>query len=289
MTRPRVAAVIPTKNVAGFIAGAMDSLWFCDEIMIVDMHSTDDTRRIVESYPNGRYIARDDYIYGNFNHGVEQSTCEWIIRLDSDERLSVELQEEIVALLDSGPEHDVYDAPFTSVILGHPIRHGSAWEQPVRTTLFRKGLMHYKVRSEHEELSFIDGNPRARGRLKNRYWHFSMPSLSKFLSKLDYYTERDYERADPASIRVFRPIRLMYSIPRFFLHQYVWKRGYRDGYAGFAICALNTVYRLVHELKAWEAKGRLRDYHATMRAEFDERLRTNRLQRQDLKQPAGAS
>lgn len=274
MSRATVAAVIPTKNVADFIAGALESLRFCDEVIIVDMFSTDDTRKICESYPNVRFFQRQDYIYGNFNFGVEQARSEWIIRLDSDERLSPKLQREIEHLLNGEIRADVYLAPFTSYVLGHPIRHGSAWEQPVRTTLFRKGSVAYEVRSEHEDLT--PANPKITpriARLRHCYVHFSMPSISKFITKLDYYTERDYERTDPRAVRVRRPLRLMYSVPKYFIHQYLVRRGYRDGYAGFAICALNAVYRLVHELKGWECANHLRQHHVIERKAYDDQLR----------------
>jgi hypothetical protein len=64
----------------------------------------------------------------------------------------------------------------------------------------------------------------------------------------------------------------MWSVPRYFAHQYVACRGYRDGYAGFALCALNAVYRLVHELKAWECRGDLKAHHERVREQFDAKI-----------------
>lgn len=267
-----VGAVIPTKNVAGLIRGTLESLRFCDEVIVVDMHSTDGTRAVCESYPNVRFFERDDYIYGNFNFGADQARSDWIIRLDSDERLSPELQAEIQGVLRHGPVYDVYEAPFTSYFLGHPLRHGSGWEQPVRKTLFRRGALRYKVESEHEDLTPCGDRPLAVGRLVHRYHHFSTASISSFLEKLNYYSEQDFARADPARVRVLPPWRLMIAVPRYFWHQYVGRRGYRDGYAGFAICALNATYRLVHELKAWEIATNGRDHHIRARDAFDASL-----------------
>ena len=138
-------------------------------------------------------------------------------------------QEEIQRLLEGSPSEDVYLAPFTSYVLSFPIRHGIAWEQPLRTTLFKKGTVQYKVQSEHEELTPVDDQPLRTGRLRNKYVHFSMPSLTKYLTKLEYYTERDHERADPKDIRVLSSLRLIWSVPRYFFQQYVIKRGYKDG------------------------------------------------------------
>lgn len=273
MPHATVAAVIPTKNVAEIIGGTLESLRFCTEVIVVDMFSTDGTRAVCESYPNVRFFERQDYIYGNFNFGVTQATSDWIIRLDSDERLSVELQQEIRTLLASEPDCDVYDAPFTSYFLGHPIRHGSGWEQPVRKTLFRKGTLLYRVESEHEDLTPVNDAPLKTGHLRGRYHHFSTPSVSTFIKKLDYYSERDFERSTPEQIRVIPPWRLMIAVSRYFFRQYVTDRGYRDGYAGFALCSLNAVYRLVHELKAWEFATGGRQNHDRAREEMDAQLR----------------
>lgn len=272
-----VAAVIPTKNVAGIIAGTLESLRFCDEVIVVDMFSTDGTRQICESFPNVRFFERDDYIYGNFNFGVAQARSAWIIRLDSDERLSVDLQQEIRRLLDGDPDCDVYDAPFTSYFLGHPIRHGSGWEQPVRKTLFRKGTLLYRVASEHEDLTPVADAPLKTGHLRGRYHHFSTPSISTFVRKLDYYSERDFERVTPDQVRVIPPWRLMIAVARYFFKQYITDKGYRDGYAGFALCSLNAVYRLVHELKAWEVATGGRRHHDAARESMDAALRSSSL------------
>jgi glycosyltransferase involved in cell wall biosynthesis len=273
--RASVAAVIPTKNVAPIIGGTLESLRFCDEVIVVDMFSTDETRRICESYPNVRFFERDDYIYGNFNFGVSQAASDWIIRLDSDERLGVELQQQICALLERGPDCDVYEAPFTSYFLGHPIRHGSGWEQPVRKTLFRKGTLLYRVKSEHEDLAPTGASSLKTGRLRGRYHHFSTASVSSFVRKLDYYSERDFERARPGEVHVIPPWRLLVAVGNFFFRQYIVERGYRDGYAGFALCSLNAMYRLVHELKAWEHVTGGRENHDRAREDFDAALRAS--------------
>jgi glycosyltransferase involved in cell wall biosynthesis len=274
--RQTVAAVIPTKNVADFVRGTLESLWFCDEIIIVDMNSTDGTREVCESYPNVRFFTREDYIYGNFNFGVEQATSDWIIRLDSDERLSIELQDEIVALLQQRPDCDVYEAPFTSYIDGNPIRHGMAWEQPVRKTLFRRGALRYAVRSEHEDLTSPNEKKLTVGRLRGRYHHFSTPDISTFWRKIDYYTEKDHERATPSTLRVTPVWKLLLAVPRDFCKQYFWQRGYRDGYAGFVLCAMNQMYRLLHEMKSWETRFDMKANHIRVRDAFDRKIAENR-------------
>jgi hypothetical protein len=111
------------------------------------------------------------------------------------------------------------------------------------------------------------------GHLRGRYHHFSTASISAFVRKLDYYSERDFERVTPDQVQVLPPWRLMIAVIGYFFQQYVRERGYRDGYAGFALCALNAVYRLVHELKAWEVATGGRRHHDETREEFDNAMR----------------
>lgn len=288
MGRATVAAVIPTKNSEKVLRGALDSLWFCDEVIVVDMHSSDRTPAICAEYPNVRYFSREGYIYGNFNFGVEQARADWIIRLDSDERLSTELQDEILALLVRGPDRDVFDAPFYSYFIGHPIKHGSGEEQGTRKTLFRKGTLCYKVRSEHEDLTPVDATGTlTHGKLKNPYLHFSTPSLSKFLKKLDYYTEKDCARADAKDVRVYPPWRVVWIGGRHFMRQYLTLHGYRDGYHGFALAAFNAMYQVVQLLKGWEMKNGLRKLHDDARDAFDAEQHANYLCRTGRERAAG--
>ncbi len=279
VSRQTVAAVIPTKNSAKLIAGALDSLWFCDEVIVVDMHSTDSTRAICESYSNVRLIEREGYIYGNVNFGIDQSVSDWIIRLDSDERLSPDLQQEIIQLLHNTPPFDVYAAPFTSYFVGYPMRHGSAFELTRRITLFRRPLLRYAVRSEHEDFSPVSGTMPSRGELQHPYFHFSVPSISKYLKKIEYYAARDFERASPAELRVSPPWRVSVSMFRYFARLYFTNRGYKDGYHGFALAALDTIYMFVQQLMTWEMKEGLKELHDTTRERYDAMLREERTRR----------
>ena len=252
MAQASVSAVIPTKNVAGIIRPTLESLRFCDEVVIVDMFSTDDTRAVCESYPNVKFYERQDYIYGNFNYGVDQATAEWIIRLDSDEVLSPQLQRSIQEVLaDPHPPHSIYNAMFHLYLFGMLLHglYGDQW----RTILFRKGCGRYKVLCEHEGLTLTGST----GRLAGHYDHFSTPSISSWVAKYNYYTDRDTERAD-----IRRPpprIKVVLNTLRYFRGAYFGRgRLYRDGYLGFVVAAIATFGQVLYDLKAWERYERRR-------------------------------
>ena len=45
--RRRVSAIVTTFNEAESIAGCLESLAWCDEVLVVDSHSTDGTRQVL--------------------------------------------------------------------------------------------------------------------------------------------------------------------------------------------------------------------------------------------------
>ena len=254
MTRETVAAVIPTKDVAHIIKPALDALRFCDEIIIVDMFSTDDTRQLCESYPAVRFFERDDYIYGNFNFGVEQSRSSWIIRIDSDEVISSALADRFRVVLEAGDDatHKCYTAEPHLHMLGYRMRYG--WGEKLRRpTLFRNGVAKYRVRSEHEELE----SDYPWGHLDGHYDHFTNPTLSDFMGKIDYYSEKDVARWVPGRLR--NRVEILWQAFRWWICFYFYPyRAYRDGMPGFVASIMGAFSIMLADFKIWEKVERER-------------------------------
>lgn len=269
-----VTAVIPVKNVEKIIRGTLESLKFCDEVILVDMFSTDKTKEIALSYPNVKFFERDGYIFSNFNFGMDQASSDYILRLDSDERLSIELQKEISLVLKSEKILDIYTAPYYSYFLGKPMMHGGKFQ--VRDLLFKKGALRYKEQSEHESLSRLPGYENsAVGQLKGAYLHFSCPSIKKYIDKVNYYSEKDIERATNERLIVIAPWRIMIHSARYFFNQYITLKGYKDGRHGFVMAALDTMYIVINHLKVWEKAEGLKKFHDDERDTCDLNLKSN--------------
>lgn len=272
--RKTVAAVIPVKNVEKIIRGTLESLKFCDEVILVDMFSTDKTKEIALSYPNVKFFERNSYIFANFNYGMDQAQSEYILRLDSDERLSVELQKEIKAILESNEVKDIYTAPYYSYFLGKAMMHGGKFS--VRDLLFKKGSLRYMEKSEHEHLQRQPGFEKSVvGELKGAYLHFSCPSIKKYIEKINYYSEKDFERAATKDLKVIANWRVIVHCMRYFYHQYVTMKGYKDGKHGFVMACLDSSYMLINHLKLWEKVEDLKRLHDEEREKCDENLRIN--------------
>jgi glycosyltransferase involved in cell wall biosynthesis len=259
LRRQTLSVVIPTLNVEAIIGRCLDALRWADEVVVVDMFSTDRTREICESYPNVRFLQRRDYIFANVNHGMEQARGDWVMRLDSDEvvtpGLGREIQEEVLAKPDL--PYNTFWVPNRVYFWGKWLKFGPAYDPQAegsgygyRKILFRKGTAGYVVKSEHEDVTCIGPF----GWLKHPYDHYSMSTVSAWVAKMNYYTDRDVERksnAEVAAVR-FSPRPFLWRFFRDFVSLYLRRQGYRDGAHGLAACFLHAVYPAVESIKAWE-------------------------------------
>jgi glycosyltransferase involved in cell wall biosynthesis len=105
-SRPAVSAIVTTFNEEQNIAGCIESLLWCDEILVVDSFSTDRTPEIARGYDKVRFSQRTYFgSASQKNWAMDQVKNEWILIYDADERCTPALQKEIEDLLASRPSH----------------------------------------------------------------------------------------------------------------------------------------------------------------------------------------
>ena len=250
--RDTVAVVIPILNVEKIIRKCLDQLKWADEVVLVDMFSTDNTRAICETYPNVRFFERKDYIYGNVNYGMQQATTDWVIRLDSDEILNEALQKSVIRFLEN-PDPNVNTVIFPSVqyMFGMPMHHGVGLPELVqRKCMFRKGTAYYEAKTEHEDIT--SKGPFAL--LDGYYEHLTNHTTEEVVRKFNYYTDKDVERLKPEELRPPNPRKIIYKAVRTFILFYFQYKGYKDGYLGFFSSLFRgCIYMFIEEAKRWEA------------------------------------
>ncbi len=249
--RETVTVVIPTFNVEAIIQRCLNSVQWADEIIIVDMFSTDKTVEICEHYPNVRIFQRTDYIFANVKFGMEKAQTDWVIRLDSDEVLNQELKDSIQNVL-ANPEPDIsgYYFPSIQYMFSQPMTYGvGRRDLCVRKCMFRLGTAYYECKNEHEDITttglfkVLDGY----------YEHFTNHTVSEVINKFDYYASKNVERMKSTSLQPQPIWRVLYSgIRMFILYYFQWK-AYKDGYLGFYSSLFRGPIQIfIDEAKRWE-------------------------------------
>ncbi len=103
--RALISAILIVKNEEAYIEKALQSLLWCDEIVVVDSFSTDNTFAICNN-PNALWAKKIKWIQQPWlgfsdqrNFAIEQAKSEWIFFLDGDESCSAELSKKILEIL----------------------------------------------------------------------------------------------------------------------------------------------------------------------------------------------
>lgn len=250
--RQTVTVIIPTLNVEEIISKCLNSLCWADEVIVVDMFSTDRTEEVCRNYPNVRFLQRKDYIYANVNYGIDEARTEWVIRLDSDEILDVELQQSILqALTQPNPGNICYVFPFVQYMFGQPMHHGVGLPNLCRRRcMFRRGTARYACKLEHEDITFNGGEVILNG----FYHHLSNMTAYETVSKINYYTSKDAERLIDGELHPPHIGHILYRGMRMFILYYFQWKGYKDGYLGFfSSLYRGPIYQFLDETKRWEA------------------------------------
>jgi glycosyltransferase involved in cell wall biosynthesis len=245
--RETLTVAISTKDVADLLADCLASVAWADEIIVVDMFSSDRTAEVCAAHQQCRFFQRSDYIFGNLNFAFEHASCDWVLRLDSDERITPELAAEIHAILTNPPQDvtgfEFWERPF---VLGRELQFGFG-RKHYRKLMFRRGSARYLVRHEHEDLetegTWLRGH--------HGYVHLNYNAVSEYLAKTNYYTDRDVERALLPLETPRRAAAVRESTRAFYLY-YLKRQGYRDGWLGFLDAGMRAVYQFVYWAKLRE-------------------------------------
>ena len=113
-----ISAVLITLNEESRLAAALDSVRFCDEVLVLDAHSTDRTREIAAAAGARVLVRAWDGFTAQRNHAVSAARYDWVLAVDADERVTPALRAEIEAMRGAGFAHAGYRIPRVVFYLG---------------------------------------------------------------------------------------------------------------------------------------------------------------------------
>ena len=236
-SRPGISAVIITWNEAEHIAECIDSVSFCDEVLVVDSHSADRTREIALVH-GARVIDRDWPGYRSQKQfAVDAAAHDWVLSLDADERVTPELRAEIEALRDSGFD-GLAGASMRRRMwyFGAPLRFGTP--SPDRLArLFDRRFGAWHGRQVHE-YTRVEGKV---ARLRGRLHHYPYRNYQHQLDKLEHYATLMAEEM-VAEGRRGSLARVVVNPLWCFLRGFGMRLGFLDGWRGVVFAYTEAGY-----------------------------------------------
>jgi glycosyltransferase involved in cell wall biosynthesis len=251
----KISVYIITFNEVEKIRDCINSVLWADEIVVVDSNSTDGTIEIALEL-GARVIQIPFNGYGDLrNQAINQCNGEWIMSLDSDERCTPEVREEIIELIDN-QRLDIYKIPRKNFFMGRWIKYSGWYPNFRQPQLFKKGKMNYTMDAVHE--GFISNSNKEIGFLKNSIWQFPFKNTEEVMSKANRYSSLGVKKLQEKNVNgtIFKAF--LHGFWSFLKH-YIFKFGFLDGGAGFVIAFSNfegTFYRyikLTEAQKDWKS------------------------------------
>jgi hypothetical protein len=268
----KVSALILTFNESVNIRRCMESLSWCDDIVVLDSGSTDDTIEIATRL-GARIVSRPfDTFSGQRNFALETIPFkyDWILHLDADE----ELTPDFVAALATFELPDSFDGarvPSKTILLGQWLKYAGMYptyqvrighvnrlrfmeighgqretSPPERIKTFPIPYLHYNF--SHGLRPWLDKHVRyAAAEASER---FKAQDIGSGRLKDLFSTDGTTRRRSAKALSQVLPITLR-PFARF-LYVYVWRRGFLDGAAGLMYAFMMAVYEGMISILIWE-------------------------------------
>ena len=229
-----ISAVLIALNEEKRLEAALKSVQgVVSEIVVVDGGSTDGTVRLAKRYTDKVFERTWTNFADQKNFANSQATRPWILSLDADERVSLELREEILALKGVEPSCAAFAIPRQVHYLGRWIRH-SGWYPDRKLRLFRADRARWEGDYVHEEL-VLSGPVE---KLEAPIHHFTYTGIADHVARINRFSDLGAQKLY-AKGRKCRFIHLVGWPAGRFIRSYFLKLGFLDGFPGFVIAVLN--------------------------------------------------
>ena len=248
-----IGVFILTKNEEIFIDECLKSCRIFSKIVVVDSCSTDRTKAICQSYSVDFYERPFTNFLEQRQFGVSKLDTDWIFYLDADEKITPELEQEILKFSE-GNTGDLLEIPRKNFVLGHWIEH-CGWYPDYQSRLIKADTLQFEENIVHErmqttgKLAHLDWNPKA------VILHQTCTGIGSYLEKMNHYTqlEADSYGANPP-FKLTRWGVFSRSFGMFTQTLFHFK-GIRDGFPGFIVACFNFITSMMVMIKCWEIQN----------------------------------
>lgn len=245
-----LSVAIITYNEKDNIRQCLESISWVDEIVVVDSGSNDDTADICKEYGVRFFTEQWQGFARQKNSAVAKTTRQWVLSLDADESITRELREEIEATINLTDAKEGYCIARKNYFLEKWIKY-CGWYPDYTLRLFKKGKGVFGEREVHESIDLTGST----GYLKNPMIHNTYKTISDYITRLDRYStlaalelQKENRKYGLWHI-VLRP---MYT----FVHMYVIRLGFLEGYYGFILSGLYSFYTFAKYIKLRELQSK---------------------------------
>ena len=246
MEKNKVLVVIVTYNEENNVKTCLESVKWADEIVVVDMYSTDKTVEIAKSYKCKIFMHKKlDYADPARQFAIEHTSNNWILSIDADEVITKRLEIEIKKIVTEN-KYDAVNIPMINYFHSYKVK-AAGWGplQDKHIRLFKKECVYFTdeihnffhLTKTTKLLQINDSNC--------SFLHFPYSSLEKYIDKLNNYTKIEAENI----FNELKPKYSKYKPLKEFLKRFFLQKGYEDGFMGLKMSLIAGLYYFIINIK----------------------------------------
>lgn len=246
----KLSIVILGQNVEAEVIPAFRTSQFADEIIFVDTFtgSTDKTISLARKYAH-KIVKSESYNFSAWrNDGASAATGDWLLYLDSDERITPKLATEINSAINQ-TGYAAFTISRYEVFLGKHLNH---WPDPRVLRLMKKSALKTWRGKLHEQPS-IDGQI---GQLQEQLIHLSHKNIDEKLIGTMKWSRLEAEMLMQAGHPPMKGWRLARIMLTEFWDRFVKQRLFLDGTEGWIEVIYQMFSRFLTYERLWEMQRR---------------------------------
>lgn len=244
--KSNITALIITKNEESMLEACLQTLGFCEKIIVLDTGSTDRTVHIAENY-NVKVVH---FVHESFAKLREKAASlvetEWMFYVDADERVSPSLAREILLHIEQNSAQ-VMSLTRDNVCYGHRLKYGG-WQQDEVTRVFHTTAL-LSWSGEIHESPVFRGNSIA---LQQKLLHLTHRSTADNLRKSAAWTIKEARALAAATTKQVTVLTILRKGGMEFYRRAFKYQGYKDGMVGFIEALVQGMNRMMVYIQVWE-------------------------------------
>ena len=249
----KISVVISAFNEAKKIKNCLESVRWADEIILIDLESTDKTAEIARQYTPHIFPHKNlGFIEPVRNFSIAKANGDWILLLDADEEIPPTLAEKLQTIAKEETNITHVKLPRKNIIFGKWIEHSGWWPDHL-TRFCKKGTIHWQdtVHSVPE----VKGEGIALSDEQHAIIHYNYENITQFFHRnFEKYAKLEAE-AKLKNGYIFSVKDIIRFPLQEFLSRYFAREGYKDGLHGLVLSILMAFYHFAVFLYLWENKN----------------------------------
>jgi len=248
----KISAIILAGNREAVIEDCLKSLAWVKEKILVDSGSTDKTLAIAKKYGCRIIKGKGEYNFSQWrNQGAKAASGEWLLYLDTDERITSSLREEISSIRQLADKVKGYFIPRKNYFWGKEFK--TEWPDYQLRLIKKSALIEWQ--GKIHETPKIKGEA---GYLKNPLIHLSHQSFDSALANTLKWSWLEAENRLKAGHPQMTVLRLFRIILTGFWQQFIKRKVWQEGTEG-VIEGLYQVFSLfLTYVRLWQLQRRSR-------------------------------